>query len=713
MEAPAVSRATDYKSLCIAAKTEERQLAELQKRRQYRSDIRPGQSQGAQPGERSINHRIKTDTPTRTKKGERSVRCWNCNALGHVAADCTAPRKENRTKYGWKGGAAPKTRTNQVQILGRREPQTTCALVAPPSRVPENDPRQFLLPDSDEEESSAQVDEIRVSDQGSRPQMVRVVIAGVPVQEVVDTAADITIIGAEVFKRIASVAKLRQRHLKPVDKTPHTYDRRTFHLDGRLDLDVTFDGHTMTTPIYVKMDAKEQLLISEGVCRQLGIVNYHEEVVPGNSGKGTSVPLVRVELVQTIKLRPEESVMADVRLVGEGVHSGHRDTSATEGVLLIKSDKPQHGTRITTSLVAPTADGVTQVVVYNSHSLTHKIAEGVVIGQAVPVEVIEPEEPDEDGPRVSLVTGGDSETDSTRTEMLLDQLRDQLSDTPGSQKEQLVALLARYAHVFSLMEGERGETDITMMQIETGDAIPRKQAVRGVPFAVRQELARQLTQMQERGVIQPSSSPWASLIVLVRKKDGTLRICVDYRYLNSVTKPDTFPLPRIDDLLDLLGCAKFFTTPDLAAGYWQIRVADESIEKTAFDSSPGLFDFRVMPFGLTNAPAVFQRLMQKVLSGLNPDGGASFVVVYIDDILIFSRTLEDHLDHIDQVLNRLQLAGLKLKASKCHFLRQQVEYLGHLITPRGPLPNPNKVRAVNNYPAPTSVTQVLCCWVHP
>ena len=135
----------------------------------------------------------------------------------------------------------------------------------------------------------------------------------------------------------------------------------------------------------------------------------------------------------------------------------------------------------------------------------------------------------------------------------------------------------------------------------------------------------------------------------VRKKDGSLRTCVDYRHLNSVTKSDTFPLPRIDDLLDQLGNSKYFTTLDLAAGYWLIRVADDSIEKTAFVKPNGLFEFRVMPFGLTNAPAVFQRLMQRVLSGLNKEEEPSFVVVYIDDILIFSRTIEEHLHHISLV----------------------------------------------------------------
>ena len=163
--------------------------------------------------------------------------------------------------------------------------------------------------------------------------MVRVVIAVVPVEGVVDTAADITIIGAEALKHIASVARLKQRDLKPVDKTPHTYDRRTFHLHGRLHLDITFDGRTMTTPIYVKMDAKEQLLISEGVCRQLGIVQYHREVKPGNSdSKDSSVPSVRV---QTVKLRPEESVFADVRLVGEGL----RGEQSVSEVMLVESDE--------------------------------------------------------------------------------------------------------------------------------------------------------------------------------------------------------------------------------------------------------------------------------------------------------------------------------------------------------------------------------------
>ena len=142
--------------------------------------------------------------------------------------------------------------------------------------------------------------------------------------------------------------------------------------------------------------------------------------------------------------------------------------------------------------------------------------------------------------------------------------------------------------------------------------------------------------MQEAGVIEPSNSPWSSPVVMVRKKDKSLRFCVDYRELNKVTWKDTFPLPWVDDLLDQLGQSKYFTTLDLASGYWQIRVAPNSRDKTAFVTPHGLFQFRVMPFGLTNAPAVFQRLMQSVLMGLNPVDGRHFVSVYIDDILVYS-----------------------------------------------------------------------------
>ena len=192
-------------------------------------------------------------------------------------------------------------------------------------------------------------------------------------------------------------------------------------------------------------------------------------------------------------------------------------------------------------------------------------------------------------------------------------------------------------------------------------------------------------------------------MVLVRKKDGSHRFCVDYRRLNAVTKQDTYPIPRISDLLDQLGESSYFSTLDLASGFWQIKVHPNSRERTAFIAPQGLFEFRVMPFGLCNAPAVFQRLMRRVLMGLNPPQGPDFVSVYIDDVLIFSKTLKEHLEHLRQVIQRLLEAGLKLKPGKCHFAKKEVQYLGHVITPWGVKTNPKLVEAVQEFPAPEDV----------
>ena len=244
------------------------------------------------------------------------------------------------------------------------------------------------------------------------------------------------------------------------------------------------------------------------------------------------------------------------------------------------------------------------------------------------------------------------------------------------------------------------------MRVDTGDATPRRQPVRRTPFAVRQEVTNQLSKMQSMGVIRPSCSPWASPVVLVRKKDGSLRLCIDYRHLNDKTKSDVFPLPRMDDLLDQLGKSKFFSTLDLASGYWQVQVHPDSREKTAFITHQGLYEFNVMPFGLKNAPAVFQRLMQRVLMGLNPDQGPDFVSAYLDDVLVFSETFNDHLQHSALVIQRLSEAGLMLKPSKCHFICQEVQYLGHLLSPEGIRPNPERIAAVREYTTPRSVKEV-------
>ena len=217
-----------------------------------------------------------------------------------------------------------------------------------------------------------------------------------------------------------------------------------------------------------------------------------------------------------------------------------------------------------------------------------------------------------------------------------------------------------------------------------------------------EECVRQLKVYLEMGHIQPSKSPYGAPVLFARKKNGKLRFCVDYRALNDQTIKDRFPLPRIDDLLDRLQGASVFSKLDLAQGYHQIQLAPEDVHKTAFTTQSGHFEFRVMPFGLCNAPATFQRLMNSTLS---PYIGR-FCMVYLDDIIVFSKDTDSHQKHLAMVLEKLAGAGLKTQISKCEFGMAKLEFLGHIVSADGIQMDPGKVKAMTDWPVPKNSTEV-------
>ena len=210
-----------------------------------------------------------------------------------------------------------------------------------------------------------------------------------------------------------------------------------------------------------------------------------------------------------------------------------------------------------------------------------------------------------------------------------------------------------FADVFA-EDGKLGRTSKIKHFIHMGEAQPICQPVRKVSLCQRQEMQDLLTEMQAKDMIQPSQSPWASPVVLVQKKDGSARFCIDYRKLNSVTRKDAYPIPRIDDTLDTLAGSQWFSIlhVDMVSGYWQVEVGVEDRKKTAFCTPNGLFEFKVMPFGLCNGPATFQRLMDLVLAGLQ----MSHCLVYVDDVIVMSRSFQEHLRNLRQVFERLREA---------------------------------------------------------
>jgi hypothetical protein len=212
----------------------------------------------------------------------------------------------------------------------------------------------------------------------------------------------------------------------------------------------------------------------------------------------------------------------------------------------------------------------------------------------------------------------------------------------------------------------------------------------------------QLKDLLDKGFIRPSSSPWSCLALFVSKKDKGLRLCVDYRPLNAVTIKNKYPLPHIDILFDQLAGAQVFSKIDLRSGYHQIKICDEDIPKTAFSMRYWLYEYLVMSFGLTNAPAHFMYLMNSVFM---PELD-KFVMVFIDDILVYSKSTEDHEEHLQVVLQRLRDHQLYAKFNKCEFWIDEVPFLGHVISSEGIAVDPSKVRDVLDWEPPKSVHQV-------
>lgn len=268
----------------------------------------------------------------------------------------------------------------------------------------------------------------------------------------------------------------------------------------------------------------------------------------------------------------------------------------------------------------------------------------------------------------------------------------------------LRAMLQEYGpRLFATEQKPFGRTTATEHKILLEErSRPIYQRVRQTSPEEKKIVREEVGKMLDQGVIRPSSSPWASPIVLVRKKDGSVRFCVDYRKLNDITVKDVFPLPRTSDLLESFQGMRIFTTLDAAAGYWQIPLSQNAIAKSAFISSEGLFEFVVMPFGLCNAPATFQRMMNVLLAGVN---GIS-CLVYLDDIIVFSKTFKEHLAHLREVFDRLVEASILLKPSKCRFGVDNVEYLGHIVSAKGISPDPKKIEKLRTFPAPTTVTEL-------
>lgn len=307
----------------------------------------------------------------------------------------------------------------------------------------------------------------------------------------------------------------------------------------------------------------------------------------------------------------------------------------------------------------------------------------------------------------SYFVDGDSELvcsreDPTVNEINVNSVQSRLQLTK-QQEAELKSVMDQFKELSWLAGTKLGRTNAIVHVIDTGDAQPVKQRHHNMSPYMLNHLHKELDNMLELGVVRPSSSPWASPVLLVKKNNGEMRFCFDGRKLNSLTKRDAYPLPRVDNILSKLTGARYLSSIDLKCAYWQIPLEESSCEKTAFViPSRGLYEFVVMPFGLNNASQTQQRLMDTILGySLEP-----YVFVYLDDIIIATPTFEKHLEVLQEVKTRLETARLTINLDKCEFCLPSLRYLGFLLDGEGLRTDPEKVAAMLNYPRPETVTEL-------
>ena len=283
--------------------------------------------------------------------------------------------------------------------------------------------------------------------------------------------------------------------------------------------------------------------------------------------------------------------------------------------------------------------------------------------------------------------------------LMVDNSKDHLSE---EQVQELTECLMEFQDVFARDEFDLGDFTELEHEIDTGDAKPVKERARRTPACFVGEEESHLKKMLEAGVIQPSTSDWASAPVLIRKRDGSVRWCIDYRGLNAVTVKDVFPLPLIEDCMDSLAGKEWFSKLDANSAYWQIRIKESDRKKTAFTTKYGLFEHVKMGFGLCNAPATFSRVINLVMRGLNWKTALAF----LDDILIMGRNFKDHLENLRQALERFRKYRLRLKPKKCIFFQTKVEFLGRIISKDSMEMSSEDCSAVSEWPVPKNAKDV-------
>ncbi|KAE8876517.1 hypothetical protein PF010_g15789 [Phytophthora fragariae] len=539
-----------------------------------------------------------------------------------------------------------------------------------------------------------------------------------PVEMLIDTGTIPSLVNSRVLKRVGRA----NTPLRPSNKDLNGVTGHMLRIWGEIDLPLRVGSLEVMRPFVVVGRLHVDTMLGTDTLKELRAVIDLEENTLTLKGTGEVFPLgtPRVEemhstrISSTVRLRPGGQALVVTDVQGKAPEDA---TVLIEGLQEVDATVRVARTLCTVhngKVLVEVCNASTEEVIFSKITL---LAAATVVpetafassastdGGKTPASEESRTQPEENPSWIDSILSATA-TDASSSQGMMPELEKVLqeeldvdfSDSKLNEEQRalLRSLLELFRDMFVETSMTPGRTDLLQFSVDTGTHPPIKQRPYRVSKAEGDVMEAEIQQYLKLGHIRPSTSPWASLVLMIRKPDGGIRFCIDYRRLNAVTIKDCYPMPLIDDILDVLGKAKLFSTMDIASGYWNVPMAADSVEKTAFTCKYGLCEWLVMPFGLCNAVPAFERLMENVLIDLE----WRTCLVYLDDCVVFSDDFPTHLVRLKQVLERFRNAGFKLKMKKCKWGRAQVAFLGHIVTPSGILPNPEKVKSVMNVKRP-------------
>jgi len=490
------------------------------------------------------------------------------------------------------------------------------------------------------------------------------------------------------------------RSLLPSSQKLSAANGSPIHVHGTVEIPVTVDGCSSVVKWLVTPDVREPMLsfawLSENqVCWDFtrNALYMHGRFVPLKRKKSPQA-CRRVYLCEDVVVPPRAQVNVPARSTLDVV-------TVSRGNDWLLEAKQLHPGVLAASTLLPDRHHDIAVRVVNTTTEPQVLRGDTCLGDLSRVDVAAEAVQPVPGPvqtQPTVTVSVENEVIDPIPE-LMETLPDEITE---SQRQAIRQLFERYEDVMSKSDLDVGETHLIEHRVQTGAHPPIRQPLRRHPTAFNDAVDEHIDDLLRHGIIEPCQGPWASNVVIVRRKNGKIRCCCDYRGLNACTYNDSYPLPNIEATIDALNGAAWFCTIDLRAGYHNIPVAEEDRDKTAIITRRGLFRFRKMPFGLSSAPCTFQRLMDLVFSGLNYYS----ILVYLDDVVVFGPSVETLMERLEEVLCRLRDANLKINTRKCHMFQRRISFLGHVISEAGVEVQPEKTTAVEEWPVPQTLRDV-------